>query len=157
ARLHAEEAFASNSHDREIVSPDLNVAAQHCGIALETSPPIVVADHQVRVSPGNTILGGSENPAEGGRDMENVEGVSGDVLANGLLHGGVLVRNLDIGEVARAEKSEARGITGSGAVLLIDGITPGPVFERTLLPRLLNLERGECEEALRFHHRQRSQ
>src|SRR5712692_1909645 len=100
ARFHAEEPFASYSHDAEIVAADLNMAAKHAGVSLKTPAPVVVADHHIRMSPRDAILGRSEDPTKGGRHTQDVEGVAGHELANGFFDRGIFVWNLDVRQVS---------------------------------------------------------
>src|SRR5580692_10784297 len=92
---------------------------------METALPIVVADHHIRLAPRHTIVIARKDAAQGRRDAQNVERFAGDELANRFLGGRISVGNIDVVLASEAEKSEARGVSGGGAELLIFGIAEG--------------------------------
>ena len=136
AGLDAKKSLARDADDLGAAGRDHGVycnpyaLADDVRIATEAAPPVVVADDDIRMAPGDAILGGREDASHRGRDLEDIEGIAGYELANRFFHGRVLIGNANVALGAGAEQAEARRISGGGAELLEQRIAKGDVFDR---------------------------
>ena len=97
--VHAAKAARRHADHAERKAVDFDHPAKHRPIATPVRLPVIVADDDVRLSPGSIALRGDEQPPDGGVDAEHVEVVRRDEL------GRVSLRP---GKVAASPSNEVR-------------------------------------------------